>query len=362
MSNDVDDIAGKPDARASGVVPFMQLPKKLSGLGRMYLDYRRQNVSPRNLPLRLWIETSSQCDLRCPMCPNRDLPAEQKRLMDPELFRKIIDEAKGFAADVYLHHRGEPLLNPALCEMIAYARQAGLKTRLHTSGVPLDAFMAERLLRAGPDLVSFSVDGFEKDTYEKIRRNASLEATVNAIIQFVGMRHQMRLARPYVVVEKIRFRRPELPENAGRVKELWHRFLRAGVDEVVERDEFVWAEAHAPAPEMERTSAACTFPWYAMVVCADGTVTPCPQDFQAAMKMGNVRESSLADIWNNEAYRDLRNRFDVAIDSLPLCRKCDRLCRRTVGGVPFPHMAAFLIDQFVGYGAIRRMLGTHERK
>jgi MoaA/NifB/PqqE/SkfB family radical SAM enzyme len=279
-----------------------------------------------------------------------------------DLFRKIVAEAATFATDVYLHHRGEPLLHPALCEMIACAREAGLKTRLHTSGAPLDAFKAERLLRAGPDLVSFSVDGFEKQTYEAIRKNASLDATVSSIIQFVGMRHQMGLARPYVVVEKIRFRRPPAPENAAEVKALWHRFLRAGVDEVVERDEFVWAEEHAPAPETPRTTAVCTFPWYAMVVCADGAVTACPQDFRGALKMGDARATSLADIWRGDAYRNLRSAFGPRIETLSLCRKCDRLCRRTLGNVPFPYMAAFLIDQFVGYGSIRRMLGTHERK
>jgi radical SAM protein with 4Fe4S-binding SPASM domain len=334
----------------------------LPRLARMLMDYRRRSEAPRALPIRLWIETSGRCNLRCGMCPNSRLPSDQKSLMDMPLFRKIVDEAKTFANDVYLHHRGEPLLNSALFDMIAYAREAGLRTRLHTNGTLLDAFKAEKLLKARPDLVSFSVDGFHKQDYENIRQGANFETTVDNIIRFIGMRRQMRLTRPYVVVEKIRFRRPDRAENDEAINALWRRFFDTGVDEVVERDEFTWAEADAPEPGAPRTCAACTFPWYAMTICADGTVTPCPQDFHAEMRMGNAAEASLRDIWHGEAYRGLRRRFAVDLESLPLCRKCDRLCRRTVGGVPYPYLAAFLIDQLVGYNALRRMFGTAERK
>ncbi len=33
-----------------------------------------------------------------------------------------------------------------------------------------------------------------------------------------------------------------------------------------------------------------------------------------------------------------------SVDSLALCRKCDRLCRNTVAGVPFQYMITFMID------------------
>ncbi len=84
---------------------------------------------------------------------------------------------------------------------------------------------------------------------------------------------------------------------------LKHRFLNAGVDEVLEKEEYTWATEDAPEPTEPPTSSCCTFPWYAMVICADGTVTPCPQDFGAKMVMGNVKEASLATIWNGPARR-----------------------------------------------------------
>ncbi len=339
----------------------MRLPEKLWRMAGILAEYRLRRERLRSLPLRLWIETASCCNLRCIMCPNRDMPAARKGLMEIGLFRKIIDECAAFAGDVYLHHRGEPLLNPALYDMIKYARAAGLKTRFHSNGTLLNAERIDKLLEAGPDLVSFSVDGFAKESYEQIRQGANFEQTVAGIVQLAEARRKRGLRRPYLVIEKIRFNNPALNSETPETAAIRARFLAAGVDEIIEKQEYVWAEESAPECAQPQALSACTFPWYAMVVCYDGTITPCPQDFQAALNMGNAREKSLREIWNDAPYRDLRRGFKTDIQSLSLCRKCDRLRRPTVAGVPLQYMVTFLTDQLVGYSRWRKKLGAHER-
>jgi len=339
----------------------MRLPEKLWRMAGILAEYRLRRERLRSLPLRLWIETASCCNLRCIMCPNRDMPAARKGLMEIGLFRKIIDECAAFAGDVYLHHRGEPLLNPALFDMIKYARAADLKTRFHSNGTLLNAERIDKLLEAGPDLVSFSVDGFAKESYEQIRQGANFEQTVAGIAQLAEARRKRGLRRPYLVIEKIRFNNPALNAETPETAATRARFLAAGVDEIIEKQEYVWAEESAPECAQPQALSACTFPWYAMVVCYDGTVTPCPQDFQAALNMGNAREKSQREIWNDAPYRDLRRGFKTDIQSLSLCRKCDRLRRPTVAGVPLQYMVTFLTDQLVGYSRWRKQLGAHER-
>lgn len=339
----------------------MRAAVKLWKLARIFRDYKRRTPQVRTLPIRLWIETSSACNLRCLMCPNKDLTAGEKGVMRFELFRKVVDEAREFTADVYLHHRGEPLLNPAFFDMVAYARAAGLRTRFHTNGTLLNRDRTERLLAAGPDLVSFSVDGFEKTTYERVRVGAVFERTLENILGLLNLRRERGLRRPYVVIEKITFKHTAVPEYRERVAELTRRLLDGGADEVIAKEEYIWAEESAPEPVGPSCRAVCTFPWYAAVICWDGTVTPCPQDFRARLNMGNVSRESLRAIWNGRAYQDLRRRLASDLQSLPLCRKCDRLRRKTVGGVPLQYMFTFLTDQLVGYNRLRRLIGTAER-
>ncbi|MBU4248662.1 MAG: radical SAM protein [Verrucomicrobia bacterium] len=339
----------------------MTMPVMLWRMAWIFKDFRRRSDRVRSLPIRLWIETASVCNLRCVMCPNKDYPATRKGVMGLDLFKKIVDEARHFANDIYLHHRGEPLLNPALFDMIRYARAAGLKTRFHTNGALLNEEKARRLLEAGPDLVSFSVDGFTRDSYERIRGGAVFKQTVDNILNLAALRREMKRKKPYIVIEKIRFRSWADSRDAAAVAALRRRFLDAGVDEIIEKEEYIWAGPDAPQPEGIRSGSPCTFPWYAMVICHDGTVTPCPQDFHAHMALGNVRDSTLHEIWNGAPYRDLRRRLAADIEALPLCRKCDRLYRKTVGGIPLQYMLTFLVDHLVGYGGFRKWLGTHER-
>jgi radical SAM protein with 4Fe4S-binding SPASM domain len=334
----------------------------LSRMGHIFTDYRRRRTAVGSLPMRLWVESASACNLRCIMCPNKAMAAAEKGLMSFDLFRKIIDEAREFTSDLYLHHRGEPFLNPALFDMITYARKAGMKTRFHSNGTLMDEARARKLIAAEPDLVSFSVDGFEKQAYERVRVGATFEKTLENIFGLLRLRREAGVPKPYVVIEKIIFKNLDISTDPEQAAELARRFKDAGADEVIEKEEYIWAEESAPEPERRPGKTVCTFPWYAMVICWDGTVTPCPQDFHAKMKLGNVTTQSLREIWNGPAYQDLRRRLSSDVESLPLCRKCDRLRRKTVGGVPIQYISTFLTDHLVGYNRrLRRLIGTFER-
>jgi hypothetical protein len=180
-------------------------------------------------------------------------------------------------------------------------------------------------------------------------------------LRFAELRRRERARRPYLVVERIRFRQPPPGETPEKIAALTRLFLQAGVDEVLVKDEYVWAQTNAPAPQGIRTYARCTFPWYAMVILWNGVVTACPQDFDGVIRLGDASRQSLQEIWNGAAYGELRQRMNADVDSLPLCRKCDRLYRKTVGGIPLQYMVAFLTDHLVGYGSLRKRLGTFER-
>lgn len=77
--------------------------------------------------------------------------------------------------------------------------------------------------------------------------------------------------------------------------------------------------------------------------------------------MGNLAEQSIREVWNGSAYRELRANLAEKSEKLTVCRRCDRLCRKNVGGIPLQYLVTFLADQFAGYGKIRRWIGTSER-
>jgi radical SAM protein with 4Fe4S-binding SPASM domain len=57
----------------------------------------------------------------------------------------------------------------------------------------------------------------------------------------------------------------------------------------------------------------------------NGDVVPCCYDFDGRMVLGNLRQQSIAEIWNGAAYGKLR-RADEALDfsAYPICQVCDK--------------------------------------
>ncbi len=336
--------------------------QKAKRLYAIMKDYRAGSVTPESRPIRLWFDSSSYCNLKCKMCPNKALSKDVLGTMDYDLFTRIIDQVVGYVGDINMHHRGEPLLNPRLFDMIRYARDRDIRVRFHTNGCLMTEDKAAALIDVQPDLISFSIDGFDKESYENVRIGGSFEKTVGNVMKLLELRRKAKKKLPYVVVERITFLHQEItPEIETRTAKLEKEFLDAGVNEVVAKDEFIWAEEEMEKRETPLTYKKCTFPWYAMVIGWNGDVTPCPQDFFAKMVMGNLAEQTVEEVWTGKPYQELREKLQNDLDSLSMCRRCDRLCRKTVRGLPLQYMMPFLVDHFVGYNRLRKWLGTAER-
>ena len=131
---------------------------------RLILDY---------MPIRLWVELTNTCNLRCTMCPNSSPTGAKRGFMSFDTYKKIIDQCANHVYDINLAHRGESLLHDRIDDMIAYAKQMGIATRLNTNATLLTEEKSRNLIESGLDFISFSFDGVDPQTYEKIRIGSS---------------------------------------------------------------------------------------------------------------------------------------------------------------------------------------------
>jgi MoaA/NifB/PqqE/SkfB family radical SAM enzyme len=182
--------------------------KRIKYLLRLVLIYftfifKKQTVN--YLPIRLWIETSARCNLRCRLCVNRNMPEDLKGNMDFALYRKIIDEARGYVYDINLFHRGEPLINPHIVDMVKYAHENKIKTRLHTNATLLNPEISEGLIKAGLNLISFSFDGYTASIYEKNRIGAAYDKTLVNIIDFLRIKKRLGSKTPFTQLQVMEY-------------------------------------------------------------------------------------------------------------------------------------------------------------
>lgn len=69
---------------------------------------------------------------------------------------------------------------------------------------------------------------------------------------------------------------------------------------------------------------ACTRPWNTLNILSTGDVVPCCLDFKPEMVMGNVKKTTISDIWNGKPFNDFRAlHTDGRFNDIPLCKKCE---------------------------------------
>ena len=327
----------------------MKKLSRLSNLANIYFSYISGKEKCSYLPVRLLIETSARCNLACRLCVNKDIEASLKGDMDLSLFKKIIDEAHEYVSDVNLFHRGEPLLNRNIVEMVQYAHDKNIRTRIHTNGTLLNSILSEQLIRAGLDFISFSMDGYTRETYEKNRINAKYDITMENILDFLKIKKQLGSKAPFTVVQVMEFDENLNQEEFQNQKiKFTERFDGLGLNKISRRTPHNWGglleiDGLRKIDRNKDTPIPCTFPWYSLTVFYNGMVYLCPQDFKGEIPLGDLSKSSLREIFNNDIIRFLRNRFkDKDIVDLNPCNNCDRIWRQTVAGVPKEYLRAFL--------------------
>lgn len=319
----------------------------LPTLSKILWSYKRGLVRCNYKPFRLWLEPTNYCNLACPMCANQLIPPETKGYMKIELYRKVIDEARDFVYDINLFLGGEALLHKDLVTMIEYARANSIKVRLNTNATLLTSEKPEALIKAGLDHITFSFDGYEKETYEKIRVNAKFDKTLANILNFLEKKRMLGLKKPYTVLQVIEF--PSLSKDSMDVqrKKFLKQFEGLPVNRFVRIQPHNWggkyqdgcAEDYRPRGSKY---VFCTFPWYSMNILWDGRVVPCCVDMKGEHVLGNVSTESLLDIWNGTKMVELRRKIVTKeYKDISICRDCDMLWKEQVLGIPVKSIRAF---------------------
>lgn len=285
---------------------------------RSWLDVTRDAVSYftglklRLRPLGFGIEITNCCNLRCVMCPIPTL-TRKKGFMEPALFRRLIDDTRGYAWAYHLSPLGEPTLHPQLPELLAYAAASGVPTTLVSNLNYRNDAMTSLLLNSGITRLVASIDGITPGTYQTVRPNGDFERVLDNLRALKAERERLRLPRPLI---EIRF--TVMPQNraeASRARE----FLQPYGDFVTLHPETAW-----PQPVEARTqspggrSGRCSSPWTYAGVLIDGTVVPCCNDFAGAAAFGNIGNSRMEDIFNS----DTAWKFRRAYRTTRLCTTC----------------------------------------
>jgi radical SAM protein with 4Fe4S-binding SPASM domain len=335
------------------------------------------------LPKLLVIESTSRCNLKCPMCPRtiEMSPSGEYGDLDESILPNL-EGAIRSTASVCLSSMGKPLLNrrlPAISERIKSVNPL-VQVPITTNGSLLSESVAESLIKCGIDSVNVSIDAADPAIYAKIRVGANLAAVKNNISTLNKLKDNHASARPGTSIAYVAGH-DNIAEMQGIVNmadELNMRNVslaimddftltrayrdRLNLDDTIVakgRDSFAAAEAAArqkginlifempiqffhflgirrsgfevedllfdndlPDSSIERLGLqkGCQVPWQDSFVAHNGDVHPC---CVSPRVLGNVKEKTFEEIWNGEKYRAFRKNLK-SCKTNEECRKCRR--------------------------------------
>ena len=258
------------------------------------------------------------------MC-SRSFMKRDNGFMDFDTFKKIVDEISLYNSGIRFVRHGEPFLHPKILKMVNYAENKGVLTFISTNGSILSEKIAN-ILESKLSVLRFSFQGIDKKSYELMRNNKRYDTVVQNIIKLVKERKRFQSRKPFVIVNTT-----VTNENSSDIKnfkEYWNK--------IVDKVEIGWTSfarlettvnriKHLiPTESLHRTYTPCTEVRTKLSINWNGDITPCCEDINGELVLGNIYSMSLLDAWQSNSLNNLRELVGkkLLLDKIPHCSNC----------------------------------------
>lgn len=315
--------------------------------GQEYAPARPDLMSvPRTVPKAVYFVTTYRCNLACTYCYAESSPTASVEgdLTTAEALG-MIDQIADLGVEEITFTGGEALTRRDIFELMAHAKERGLKTYIITNGGPVTREKAERLA-ALANMVTVSIDSPTPEGHDAMRGAGSHAAAMRAVglLKEAGAKVSVNTALSVASVDEL----SEMATWAIDQGVAEHRFDyvsdlgRGGLIGGLSPSKEARAQAERKLFETlrERLSEInlsgilfhqsllppgvlkkhCGVGLEEISIDAKGEVYPCKLLHEPQFRAGNLRERSLKEIWADAPV--LLSMVEVNPDNLPGCQNC----------------------------------------
>jgi MoaA/NifB/PqqE/SkfB family radical SAM enzyme/glycosyltransferase involved in cell wall biosynthesis len=305
--------------RAAGASPeaALELPEQGQGLDA--------HLPPRELskPLTLLLLINRGCNLRCSFCDLWDRPQE----LSYERCVGLLDEAVAIGTKTLVITGGEPFIHPDLFRVVRAAKERGLGVNITTNGTLIEKRWGE-LVDSGVDSLSVSLDGL-KEVHEELRgqpgchtrtwkglRKLTDDSDIGLSVYFVATRTNVhQLVQVYEQACELGARFDFWPVNEAPelalVSDEHQRLYREAVACIAARQPEIAARRLFDEEGLSYHSGTggkvrCLGLVDQYGVTYEGDLLPCCVWEGEGLKVGNVFETPLSELWVSEPVQAAR--------------------------------------------------------
>jgi len=257
-------------------------------------------------------------------------------MMEKTFFENVIDELKEHLLYLTFYFQGEPYLNPDFLDMVKYASSKKIYTATSTNAHYLNDDNARRTIESGLDRLIISIDGTTQDVYEQYRVGGKLAKVLEGTKNVVKWKKEMKSRTPFIVFQFL-----VVKPNEHQIEDVKKLAKEMGVDDVWFKTAQVYDYENDPnklIPTLDKysrykkTSSGYEFKgklanhcwrlWHDPVITWDGLVAPCCFDKDAQHQLGDLKERSFKEIWENGEYKKFRTAILKGRKNIDICSNC----------------------------------------
>lgn len=291
-------------------------------------DSALRDEAPAGRPYIYEVEPTNSCPYRCFMCPRGQ--GKMKRpvgFMPLQTFERILPQILPSQKMLRLHHFGEPVLHPELPLFIRMTCDAGIVPLISVNPATLTRDLIIRLVDSGIGIVVFSLDSLRSERLHEIRGiRKTAEYCLEMIDTFISYSRKAG-ATVFKVIQMVSLTLNEDERDTFRA--LKERYPEDDVHVYISGNfgfgdiELVRETCRGEETALLSDRFLCRAPFDDVVVLWNGDVVVCCYDHDGYNIIGNVNESSIADIWHGDRVRELRRQFlERSTTGMPLCGNC----------------------------------------
>jgi len=159
--------------------------------------------------LRVKLDLSNQCQLRCVMCHfSHPEFVGNSTQMDRDLLEKVAAETFPLAHEVVPSSSAEPLLSRELPRALELCREYEVpQYHFSTNGLSLNDRIIDKVLETRMPAITFSIDSHVKETFEAIRTPAPFEKTLAKLDLMIRRREEAGIGIPKIYVTAVIMRK-----------------------------------------------------------------------------------------------------------------------------------------------------------
>jgi len=279
-------------------------------------------------PMMLVLSFVYPCNAECPHCPytNSNIRDTYKDAphMSERIFKLIADEAGAHGAFLRISGGGEPMLHPMGTELLVYAKKAGCKIGLITNGSTFTERNSRPLLEAGVDMIEFSVDACDEETYSVVRKGLKWDRLLRNARRMLEIRDRLK-SPSKIIASGVNQKGVDI----DAVEKFWRE--EVGVDNFIKRKFLTWGDNTSldsqrsadPAPYLNTDEVPCPFIFERLNIDSRGNVMVCGYDISANTSMGMVGMQTIGEIWHGDGFRFYREKHLAGRGKdISMCRSC----------------------------------------